>query len=128
MRFPCWRTTTPVIRPLVAQDLLDLRVRDVLHPARFEISEPWIDPDEIRRPVEHAVGRSRDRIEDREHQLHEDVADRARAGLARLGGHQRARYARREELLVRRRPLLGADELPPARPLVLPEPALAGTR
>ena len=29
-----------------------------------------------------------------------------------------------EELLVRRRPLLGADELPPARPLVLPEPAL----
>ena len=29
-----------------------------------------------------------------------------------------------EELLVRRRPLLGAEELPPARPFVLPEPAL----
>ena len=85
---------------VLAQDFLDLRVLDVLHAARFEIRKPWIDPHEIRRPVEHAVGRSRDRIEDREHQLHEDVADGARAGLARLGGHQRARYARREELLV----------------------------
>ena len=47
---------------LVAQDLLDLGVRDVLHAARFEIGAPGIDPDEIGRPVEHAVGRSGDRI------------------------------------------------------------------
>ena len=93
-------------------------------PLELEMGEPWIDPDEIRRSVEHPIGRSRARIEDRKHELNEHVTDGARARLAGLGGDQRARYARGEELLVRRRPLFRADEIPPARPLVFPEPTL----
>ena len=41
-----------------------------------------------------------------------------------LRGYQRARDAGGEELLVGRRPLLGADELPPACAFVFAEPAL----
>src|SRR5580700_6872242 len=109
---------------LVAKYFLDLSVADIPHAARFEIPAPRIDPDEVGRAIENTIGRSLDRIQDREHQLHEYVADRARAGLARLGGHQRSRYPVGEELLVGLGALLGADELPPARPLVLCKPAL----
>ena len=102
-------------RPAVAQ---------VLHAAALQIAQPRIDPDQVRRSVEHTIGRSVRRVDDRQHHLHEDVADGARAGLARLGRHQRTRDAGRQELLVGRRAPLGADELPPADPLVLAEPAL----
>ena len=108
----------------VAQNLHDLRVGDILHAAGFQIGAPRIDPDEIGGAVEHLIGRPGGRIDDREDQLHEDVADGARARGARLGGHQRTGDAGGEEFLIRRRSLLGADEIPPSRPFILPEPAL----
>src|SRR5262245_6559919 len=114
--------------PLLAQDFLDIRVLDVPHTARLEIRKPRIDPHEIRRPIENAIGRPFRWTEDGQHQLHEYVANRARARRACLGGDERARYAVSEELLVRLRALLGADELPPARPFVFREPALLARR
>ena len=109
---------------LVAEDLLDLHVAQIADAFGFQIAEPRIDPDQICRSVEQAISRSLRRIEEREHHLHEHVADGARAGLARLGRDQRARKTGRQEFLVRRRSPVGADELPPPDPLVFAEPAL----
>ena len=110
---------------LVAENLVDLRLPLVAHTSRLEIGKPGIDPDEIGRPVKHPISGSSCRIHDGEEQLHEDIADGARAGAASLGGHQRARQADREKLLVGFRALLGADEVPPVDLLVLCQPALA---
>ena len=107
----------------VAQDLLHLRAEPVLDAAGLELREPRVDPDEVRRPVEDPVGRARGGIDDREHQLYEDVADRARAGLPGLGSDERARDSRGEELLVGGGALLRVDEVPPVRLLVLADPA-----
>ena len=109
---------------LVAEDLLDLHVAQVADAFRLQIAQPRIDPDEVGRSVEQAIGRSLRRIEEREHHLHEHVAHGARACLARLGRHQRTRKTGRQEFLVRGRSPLGADEVPPPYPLVFTDPAL----
>ena len=80
---------------------------------RLEVAAPRIDPDVVRRAVEHAIG-ARPRRDDVEQQLDEDVADRLGARGARLGRDQRARDAVAEQLLIGGRALLGADEFPPA--------------
>ncbi len=85
---------------------------------------PGVDPDQVGGTVEHAVGRPGAGVEHRQHELHEHVADGARARPLRLGRHQRAGDAGGEELAVGRRAVLGADELPPADALVLGQPAL----
>ena len=109
--------------PALHQDLLHLGVVAVLHALGFEPEAPGVDPDEVGRPVEHAVGGTGRGVDDGQHQLHEDVADGARAGRARLGRDERARDARGEELLVGRRALGSADEVPPAGAFVLAQAA-----
>ena len=79
----------------VAEDRFDLRLGHVPHAPRLEIVAPGIDPRQIGRSVQHAIGRPRRGIEHRQHHLHEHIADCAGAGFSRLGGHQRAREPRR---------------------------------
>jgi hypothetical protein len=93
-----------------AENIVNPGALDVPDPARFEVSKPWVYPDEIGRAVEHAVGRSGGRIYHRQYELDEDVADRASACLARLGGDQRAGDADREESLIGRGPAFSATK------------------
>ncbi len=111
----------------VAEDRFDLRLGYVPHTPRLEIVAPGIDPRQIGWSVQHAIGRPRRGIEHRQHHLHEHIADCAGAGFSRLGGHQRAGEPRRQELLVRRRALIGAHEFPPIRTFVFRETTLLAT-